>query len=83
MKQEIITIRVTDKVMKKTADLIRRLASDEIYRAITDDSDMDIVRTAIHNIAVNGQLLNTAAIHFPRRFSQLPTKFLSSYQENA
>lgn len=78
-----MTIQLSEKVIKQQSGLIKRLASDEVYRAIKDDSDLDIVKTAIFNIAKNGKLLEAAAVHFPRRSSKLPKKFLSSYQEKA
>jgi len=67
-----IRFNISKENLKKEADLIKRLTSDEVFEAIKNKSNFQIVKMGFVHFAKSGRLLNEIAARFPRRADQLP-----------
>ena len=70
-----LKIRFSKENIKKEADLIRRLASDEVFRKLKGKTDAEIVRMGLRHLAQSGRLMEHIAAYFPRRAKDLPKSF--------
>jgi hypothetical protein len=67
-----LKIRISKENLKKEADMIKRLTSDEVFEAIKNKSNLQIVKMGLVHFAKTGRLLQEIAARFPRRADQLP-----------
>ena len=67
-----LKIRISKENLKKEADMIKRLTSDEVFEVIKNKSNLQIVKMGLVHFAKTGRLLQEIAARFPRRADQLP-----------